>query len=43
VIVMLVRRVTAPGFFSREKRMVYGDRIETVTPEAVFAPADQML
>jgi amino acid transporter len=43
VILMLVRRVTSPGFFKRERRMVYGDPIETVTPEAVFAPAESML
>ncbi len=43
VILMLVRRVTSPGFFKRERRMVYGDKIETVTPEAEFAPADSML
>ncbi len=43
VILMLVRRATSPGFFKRERRMVYGDKIETVTPEAEFAPADSML
>jgi amino acid transporter len=43
VILMLVRRATSPGFFRRERRMVFGDRIETVTPEAEFAPADSML
>jgi hypothetical protein len=42
VVLMLVRRATAPRFF-RERRMVYGDKIETVTPEAEFAPADSML
>jgi amino acid transporter len=43
VVLMLVRRATAPGFFKRERRMVYGDKIEVVTPEAEFAPADSML
>jgi amino acid transporter len=43
VVLMLIRRVTAPAFFQRERRMVAGEPIETVTPEAVFAPADQML
>jgi hypothetical protein len=40
---MLIRRATSPGFFERERRMVAGDTIETVTPEAEFAPADSML
>jgi amino acid transporter len=43
VLLMLFRRVTSPGFFRRERRMVFGDQIETVTPEAEFAPADSML
>jgi amino acid transporter len=43
VILMLVRRVTSPAFFRNERRMVFGDHIETVTPEAEFAPADSML
>jgi amino acid transporter len=43
VVLMLVRRVTNPAFFKNEKRMVYGDKIETVTPEAEFAPADSLL
>ncbi|HEY2438572.1 MAG TPA: APC family permease [Solirubrobacteraceae bacterium] len=43
ILLMLVRRATAPGFFQREKRLVYGDPIEVVTPEAEFAPADSML
>jgi amino acid transporter len=43
IILMLIRQVTAPGFFRREKRLVYGDPIEVVTPEAEFAPADSML
>jgi amino acid transporter len=42
VILMVVQRFRAPHFF-REKRLVYGDKIETVTPEADFAPADSML
>ncbi len=43
VLLMLFRRLTAPAFFKREKRMVYGDPIEVVTPEDEFAPADSML
>jgi hypothetical protein len=43
VVLMLIRRATSPGFFERERRMVAGDPIETVTPEAEFAPADSML
>jgi amino acid transporter len=43
IVLMLIRRATAPEFFKREKRMVYGDPIEVVTPEAEFAPADSML
>jgi amino acid transporter len=43
IILMLVQRYRAPAFFQREKRLVYGDPIETVTPEAEFAPADSML
>ncbi len=43
VVLMLIQRVRAPGFFKRERRMVYGDPIEVVTPEAEFAPADSML
>lgn len=43
IILMLIRRATAPAFFKNEKRMVYGDPIEVVTPEAEFAPADSML
>jgi amino acid transporter len=43
IVLMLVARVKLPGFFQRERRMVAGDRIETVTPEAVFAPAESML
>ncbi len=43
VVLMLARRVTHPGFFQREKRLVAGDKIEVVTPEADFAPADSML
>ncbi|MFZ0090590.1 MAG: APC family permease [Solirubrobacteraceae bacterium] len=43
VILMLIRRATSPGFFRRERRMVFGDPIEVVTPEAEFAPADSML
>lgn len=43
VILMLIRQFTAPGFFQREKRLVYGDPIEVVTPEAEFSPADTLL
>jgi amino acid transporter len=43
IVLMLIRRVTAPRFFKNEKRLVYGDPIEVVTPEAEFAPADSML
>ena len=43
VVLMLIRQFTAPAFFRNEKRMVYGDKIEVVTPEAEFAPADSML
>jgi amino acid transporter len=42
IVLMLIQRVRAPGFF-RERRMVYGDTIETTTPEAEFAPAESML
>jgi len=42
IILMVVQRFRAPHFF-REKRLVYGDKIETVTPEADFAPADSMM
>lgn len=42
IVLMLIRRVQAPGFF-RERRMVYGDTIEVVTPEAEFAPAESLL
>jgi amino acid transporter len=43
VVLMLIRRRTSPAFFKNEKRLVYGDPIEVVTPEAEFAPADSML
>jgi amino acid transporter len=43
IVLMLIRRASAPAFFKNEKRMVYGDPIEVVTPEAEFAPADSML
>lgn len=42
-VLMLVARRYKPGFFRRERRMVAGDKIVTVTPEAEFAPADSML
>ncbi|HWE14615.1 MAG TPA: APC family permease [Solirubrobacteraceae bacterium] len=43
IILMLVRNATRPEFFRREKRLVYGDPIEVVTPEADFAPAESLL
>ncbi len=43
IVLMLVTRIFKPGFFRREKRMVYGDPITTITPESEFAPADSML
>lgn len=43
IVLMLVSKVTGPGFFRREKRMIAGDKIEVVTPEAQFAPVDSML
>lgn len=43
IVLMLVQRVRAPGFFRRERRLVAGDPIETVTPEAEFAPVETML
>jgi amino acid transporter len=42
VVLMLWRRAVAPRFFS-EPRLVAGDPIATVTPEAEFAPAEQLL
>ena len=42
VVLVLIRRVQAPAFF-RSPLQVYGDTIETVTPEDGFAPADSML
>ena len=43
IVLMVATRVFNPGFFQRERRMVAGDPIETVTPEAKFAPAESML
>jgi amino acid transporter len=43
IALMLVARVKKPAFFRNERRMVFGDPIEVVTPEAQFAPADSML
>lgn len=43
ILIMLYRRATAPAFFRNEKRVVFGDPIEVVTPEAEFAPVDSML
>lgn len=42
VVFMLLARVRSPRFF-REPRLVAGDPIQTVTPEAKFAPADSLL
>lgn len=42
LVLMLVARIKLPRFF-QEPRLVYGDKIEVVTPEAEFAPADSML
>ncbi len=43
ILLMVYRHATAPAFFRNEKRLKYGDKIEVVTPEAEFAPADSML
>jgi hypothetical protein len=43
IVLMLISRHYKPAFFRNERRMVAGDHIETVTPEAEFAPADSML
>ncbi len=43
IILMLIARAKKPGFFRNERRLVAGDPIEVVTPEATFAPADSML
>ncbi|MDQ6817343.1 MAG: APC family permease [Actinomycetota bacterium] len=40
---MLVSRWKKPDFYRNEKRLVYGDHFEPVTPEAEFAPAESML
>jgi amino acid transporter len=42
-VLLLLSRHFGPDFYRNEKRMVYGDKIVPVTPEAEFAPADQML
>ncbi len=42
IILVIIRRFQAPEFF-REPRQKYGDKIETVTREDEFAPADSML
>jgi amino acid transporter len=42
VVFMLICRGTYPRFF-KERRYVAGEKFETVTPEAEFAPADSML
>lgn len=43
IVLMVWSRVKLPTFWRREKRMVWGDKIEVVTPEAEFAPADSMM
>ena len=43
IVLMLIARHYRPGFFQRERRLVAGDPIETVTPETDFAPASSML
>lgn len=43
IVLLLISRRYKPDFYRNEKRQVYGDKIEPVTPEAVFAPADSML
>ncbi len=43
IVLMMIRRRVSPGFFRRERRLVYGDQIETVTPEAEFAPAGSLI
>jgi hypothetical protein len=42
IILVIIRRFQAPEFF-REPRQKFGDKIETVTSEAEFAPSDSML
>jgi amino acid transporter len=42
VVFMLIRRWQGVPFF-KEKRLVAGDHIETVTPEEEFAPVDSLL
>jgi amino acid transporter len=42
-VLMLISRRYKPAFYRNEKRMVYGDKIVPVTPEAEFAPAESML
>ena len=42
IVLVLIRRAQAPAFF-REPRQVFGDQIQTVTPEVEFAPTDSML
>ncbi len=43
VVLMLISRVLRPAYFKNEKRMVFGDKIEVVTPESDFAPADSLI
>jgi amino acid transporter len=43
IALLLVSRRYKPEFYRREKRQVFGDKIDPVTPEAEFAPADSML
>jgi amino acid transporter len=42
-VLLLLSRRYKPDFYRNEKRQVYGDKIEPVTPEAEFAPAESML
>ena len=43
IVLMFLSRAKLPYFWRNEKRMVWGDKIEVITPEAEFAPADSLL
>jgi amino acid transporter len=43
IVLMLISRRTMPAFFKNERRMVAGDDIEVVTPEADFVAPDSMM
>jgi hypothetical protein len=43
IVLMLISRHYKPDFFRGERRLVAGDPIQVVTPEAEFAPADSLL